>query len=269
MDFKSEESEGRMQLFGVRTRLIKAGDDLPSIILDAMNKQKLNIDDGDVLAIASKAVATVQNRLKKIDSIKPSGKAKKLAKKYDLEPSFVEIVLQEAEKVYGGVSKALLTLKEHVLTANAGVDHKNAPRRHVVLWPKKPFQAAEKIRKEILVRTGKHVGVLIIDSRVTPLRMGTTGLALAVAGFEPVRDCRADKDLYGNSISITRHALADDLASAAHLIMGESNEQTPAVLIKNAPVRLTDKVKPSSVLIPAEQCLYTKHIMQKDVKEYP
>jgi len=269
MGSKSEENERRMQLFGVHTKLIKTEDDLPSIILDALKRQKLKIEDGDVLAIASKAVATAQNRLKRLGSVKPSETAKKLAKRYDLKPSFIEIVLQEAEKVYGGVSKALLTLKDHILTANAGVDHKNAPHGYVVLWPKHPFKTAEKIRKKILARTSKRVGVLIVDSRVTPLRMGTTGLALAVAGFEPVRDCRAGKDLYGNAISITRHALADDLASAAHLIMGETNERTPVVLIKNAPIMLIDKVKPSSVVISAKKCLFTKHIIQKAVREFP
>jgi len=257
-----------MQLIGVRTKLIKAEDDLLSIILEALTEQKLKIEDGDVLAIASKAVATAQNRLKRLSSVKPSEKAKKLARKYDLEPSFVEIVLYEAERVYVGVSKALLTLKDHIFTANSGVDNKNSPHGYVALWPKSPFRTAEKIRKEILARTGKRVGVLIVDSRVTPLRMGTTGLALAVAGFEPVRDCRVNKDLYGNVISITRHALADDLASAAHLIMGETDEQMPVVLIKHAPVILTDKVKSSSVVISEEQCLFAKHIMQKAFREF-
>jgi len=258
-----------MRLSGLRTELLQPGDDIVNIILKATDKQKLKIDDGDVLAIASKAMAIVQNRLERLNSVKPSEKAKKLAKRHDLDPKFVEIVLQEADKIYGGVPKALLTLKDHVLTANSGVDQKNAPDGHVALWPKDPFKAAEKIGREMFARTGKRVGVLIVDSRVTPLRMGTTGLALAVAGFEPVRDYRADKDLYGKSISITRHALADDLACAAHLIMGESNEHTPAVLIKNAPVKLTEKVKQSSVIISAKQCLFTKHIIQKTVKESP
>jgi coenzyme F420-0:L-glutamate ligase len=255
-----------MQLFGIHTELIQPGDDIVSIILKGAGEQKLRIDSGDILAIASKAIAIAQNRIKSLRSVKPSNKAKKLAVKYDLEPNFVEIVLQEAEKVYGGAPRALLTLKEHILTANAGVDHKNTPNGYAALWPNDVFKTAEKMRSEILVRTGKSIGVLIVDSRVTPLRMGTTGLALAVAGFEPVRDDRGEKDLYDRSILITRHALADDLASAAHLIMGESDEKTPAVLIKSAPVKPADKVKPSSLIIPAEQCLFAKHILQECAK---
>jgi len=257
-----------MQLFKVSTRLIKPGDNLVEIIFEALDKQKLVIEDGDLLAIASKVVATVERRLKKLSSVKPSEKAKKLAKQYELEPSFVEIVLQESELIYGGVSKALLTLKDNILTANAGVDHKNVPKGCVAFWPKNSQKSAEKIRKEILERTGKQVGVLIIDSRVTPLRMGTTGVALGIAGFEPVRDYRLDKDLYDSSLSITRHALADDIASASHLLMGESKEQTPVVLVRNAPVQLCNKVKPESTIIPAKECLFTKLLLKKSFKEF-
>lgn len=249
-----------MQLFGIRTELIKAGDNLVNIILEALNRQKLAIDDGDLLAIASKVVATAEGRLKKLNSAKPSEKARKMAEEYDLEPSFVEIVLHESDLVYGGVSKALLTLKNNLFTANAGVDHKNAPKGYVALWPENPQKSAENIRGEIIERTGKNVGVLIVDSRVSPLRMGTTGVALGTAGFEPVRDYRRDKDLYGNSITITRHAIADDVASAAHLMMGESREKTPIVLVKNAPVKLCEKVDPQSTVIPKEQCLFAKFL---------
>lgn len=254
-----------MELFTIHTQLIQPKSDLVGMILEALDKQELKVSDGDILAIASKAVTIAQGRLAKLESVTPSQKAKEIARKYNLDPNFTEVILREATRVYGGVPKTLLTLKENILGPNAGVDRKNAPIGYVALWPTKPFMTAQKIAKEILARTGKRVGTLIVDSRVTPLRMGTTGLA--VAGFEPVRDCRTDKDLYGKSISITRHALADDLASAAHLIMGESNEQTPAVLIKNAPVKLADKVKPSSVLISAEQCLFAKHMMRKAVRE--
>ncbi len=256
-----------MELLAIHTQLIQPRSDLVGIILEALEKQELKICDGDLLAVASKAVAIVQGRLAKLDSVKPSRKAKAIAKRYSLDPSFAEIILRESARVYGGVPKTLLTLKDHILGPNAGVDRKNAPVGSVALWPSEPFMAAQKIAKELLVKTGKRVGTLIVDSRVTPLRMGTTGLALAVAGFEPVGDCRDEKDLFGKSIAITRHALADDLASAAHLIMGESNEQTPAVLIKDAPVKLTNRVKPSSVLISTEHCLFAKHIMRKAVRE--
>ncbi|MFQ6086773.1 MAG: coenzyme F420-0:L-glutamate ligase, partial [Candidatus Bathyarchaeia archaeon] len=153
-----------MQLFGIPTKLIRQGDNLVDAILEALNNQGLEIEDRDLLAIASKAVAAAQKRLVKLGSIKPSRRAMRLAEKYELEPSFVEVVLQEAEKVYESVTKTLLTLKNNMLVANAGVDRKNAPEGYATLWPMNPFESAEKIRREILAKTGKHVGVLIVDS---------------------------------------------------------------------------------------------------------
>jgi F420-0:gamma-glutamyl ligase len=87
--------------------------------------------------------------------------------------------------------------------------------------------------------------------------MGTTGLALAVAGFKPVKDCRGDKDIYGKPLIITRHAIADNLASAAHLLMGEAAEKTPVVLIKDAPVDFDDNVYGSAdMMMPFKKCIF-------------
>jgi len=252
-----------IQLFGISTKLIRLGDDLVDVILEALSSQGLEIEDKDLLAITSKAVAVAQKRLVKLSSIDPKEKAKTLAKKYGLEPSFVEVVLQESEKVYGGVTKTLLTLKNNVLVANAGVDRKNAPEGYVILWPLNPHESAEKIRREILAKTSKHVGVLIIDSRITPLRMGTTALAIGISGFKPIKDCRVERDLFSKRICITRHALADDLASAAHLVMGETTARTPAVLLRNAPVALSEEFNPNSMTIPAEQCLFMQSLWGK------
>ena len=245
-----------MRLFGIRTRIIEPGDSLVDAILDGIQKRKVTLEDGDVLVIASKAVATIQGRFVRLSSINPSENARELAEKYDMEPGFGEVVLWEAEKIYGGVSGALLTLKNGVLIPNAGVDHKNAPKGFVVLWPENPHESAEKIRAEIFERTGRNVGVLIIDSRVTPLRMGTTGVAIGIAGFDPIRDCRAEKDLYDNRLLITRHSLADDLASAAHLVMGEADGRFPAVLARDVPISLAEEPNPNLMLISEKNCLF-------------
>jgi len=246
----------KMQVIGIRTPPIKPGDDITATILNAARDQKVDVEDGDILAIASKAVATARGRIVNLSLIKPSAKAKTLGRKFDLQPEYVELIIKEADKVYGGVTKALLTLKNSILTPNSGVDRKNAPRNSVVLWPENPHLTAEHIRTEILEKTHKHVGIIIVDSRITPLRMGTIGIALGVAGFEPVRDCRSGKDIYGKSVFITRHCVADDLSSAAHMIMGETNEQTPAVLIKGASVKMTESSDANVLNISVEECLY-------------
>ncbi|HVO37355.1 MAG TPA: coenzyme F420-0:L-glutamate ligase [Candidatus Acidoferrum sp.] len=229
-----------MRLFAVKTRVINIGDDLVEICLESLEAQSLRLEDNDVLAVASKAVSYAEGRLARLSEVKPSKKAEAMAKKHSLRPEFAELILREANRIYGGVEKAVLTLKDGVLAPNAGIDRKNAPDDCVVLWPVDPRKWAVSFREEIRRRTDKRIAVLVVDSGLVPLRIGTSGLALAVAGFKPIRDFRKARDLYGKPILITRLAVADDLASAAHLLMGEATEQAPMVLIKDAPVDFDD-----------------------------
>jgi len=225
-----------MQLYAVKTEIVKTDDDVAEVILESLKKQGVQLENRDILSLTSKIIACAEGRIAKLSDVKPSEKAKELAKEFSLQPEFAELILREADKVYGGAKKAVLTLKNGVLTANAGIDNKNAPVGFVVLWPRDVQEWAKRVREQILSKTGKHVGVLIVDSGLAPLRIGTRGLALAVAGFKPVMDVRGEKDIFGKPLVITRHAVADDLASAAHLLMGEAAEKTPAVLIRDAPV---------------------------------
>jgi coenzyme F420-0:L-glutamate ligase/coenzyme F420-1:gamma-L-glutamate ligase len=246
-----------MRLFAVKTGIVKAGDDLAEVALKALRRQKLSLEENDVLAFTSKIISTAEGRIAKLSDIKPSKRAKNLADQFDLQPTFAELILREADKVYGGVEKAVLTLKDGILTPNAGIDGKNAPEGAVVLWPSDPKKTAKDIRDKIKTRTGKLLGVLIVDSGLIPLRIGTSGLALAVAGFKPINDVRGKKDFYGKPLTITRHAVADDLASAAHLLMGEAKEKTPIVLIRDAPVDFDDGVYGGKdMMIPLRECIF-------------
>jgi len=246
-----------MRLYAVKTKIIETGDNLVEVILESLRAQNLQLEDGDILAITSKIIAYAEGRLVKLRDVKPSNEAKKLAQQFSLQPEFAELILCEADKIYGGVEKAVLTLKNGILTANAGIDNKNAPKDYAVLWPNDAQKWATRIREEIKRKTGKHVAVLIVDSGLIPLRMGTTSLALAVAGFKPVKDYRGDKDIYGKPLIITRHAIADNLASAAHLLMGEAAEKTPVVLIKDAPVDFDDNVYGSAdMMMPFKECIF-------------
>lgn len=245
-----------MQAIAIKTPLIKKGDNIANIILQSIKEQNLELQNFDIVAISSKALATAEGAIVKLEEITPSLKAKQLGEKYALEPEFVELILKEAPKIYGGVKKALLTLKNGILTVNAGIDQKNVPEGYVSLWPQNPQVKAEKIRHEIEKHTGKNVGILIVDSNVAPLRMGTRGLALAAAGFEAVRDCRGCLDLFHEPLIITRHAVADDLASVAHLLMGETDERVPLILIKDAPVRFVDTFNPEDMKISEKECVF-------------
>lgn len=246
-----------MRLYAVETRVVEPGDNLVDVILDSLRKQTLKLEDNDVLALASKIVSYSQGRIVKLGDVKPSEKAKKLARKHSLEPEFAELVLREAEKVYGGVEKAILTLKDNIITANAGIDNKNAPVGSAVLWPRDLVEWLKNFRDEINRKTARRIAVVVVDSGLIPLRIGTVGLALATAGFNPIREWRGKGDLYGRPIMITRHAVADDLASAAHLLIGEAAEKTPIVLIKNAPVDFDDNVHGSEeMMMPFRECIF-------------
>jgi len=249
-----------MRLIPVKTPLVKEGDDVVSIFLDAVREEGLDIEEGDIVAIADKIVAISEGRVVDFEEMKPSKRAKALAEKYMLEPGFVELVIRESDEIYGGVPRALLTLKNDIIIANAGIDHKNAPENSASLWPSKPDETAAKLRREIEARTRKRVCVILVDSHVTPMRMGTVGLALGIAGFRPVKDCRGMRDLYGKPLRVTRINLADDLASAAHFLMGETTERVPAVIIRNSNVEVTDDYNPREVVIPKKECLFMKNL---------
>jgi coenzyme F420-0:L-glutamate ligase/coenzyme F420-1:gamma-L-glutamate ligase len=237
--------------------MVEIGNSIFQVALDSLKRQELQLENNDILAFASKIVAYSEGRLIRLADVEPSDKARKLATKFSLQPEFAELILREADVIYGGVEKAVLTLKSGIMTANAGIDNKNAPPGFVVLWPFNPREWARRTREDIRNKTGKRAGVLILDSGLIPLRTGTSGLALATAGFKPVRDTRGWKDIYGKPLVITRHAVADDLASAAHLLMGEAAEKTPIVLIREAPVDFDDAAYgPKAMMMPLEECIF-------------
>lgn len=174
----------------------------------------------------------------------------------------MEIVLREAEEIYGGVPRALLTLKNDVLIANAGVDHKNAPENSACLWSINPNETARRVWKD-LSKTGKRIGLILVDSHVNPMRVGTTGFALGIAGIKPTKDCRGLLDLYRRPLIITRMNVADDLAAAAHLVMGETSESTPIVIIRGAPVEVTGDYDPNEVIISKDDCMYMRVFLSR------
>jgi coenzyme F420-0:L-glutamate ligase len=243
-----------MRVLGLDMPLIRRGDDLPAMILKA-SKQVGGLEDGDILVLASSAVATAQGRLRRLASVRPSKRAKLLAKRTGLKPEFAEVVLREADRVLGTTKLAVLTLKGGRLCANAGVDSSNAPPGQVVLMPAKPNQAARAILQALKQHVNVRLGVIIADSHIQPLRLGTIGQAVGVAGIEPVIDCRKQGDLFGKPLRITFRAVADQLASAAQVVMGEAAERVPAVVVRGVSAVFTEKAKTSTKIAP-KRCIY-------------
>lgn len=246
-----------MEIIPFKTPVIKPGQDLVPLFLKLFKKHPLR--HNDVLGITSKIVAVSQNRLAKLNQIKPGKKASLLGKKYNLAPAFCELVSREADKIIGGVKKAILTLKNGLAVANAGIDLSNIKPGWAVLWPQDMELYLDKLKKALEGRFKAKIGLIIVDSHCSPLRFGTRGLALAISGFTGLIDERGKKDLFGRKMLITRVNLADELASAASSLMGERSQRTPIVIIRGAPITPSKKsarLLTRQLLIRPSACLF-------------
>ena len=244
-----------LELFGLKSDLILPGDDIFSHIKKALQNAPLEILENDILVIAESALATSENQIVCLSEIQPSPQALEFERLYQIDSREAELVIREADMIFGGVFGVLLTLKNGLLCPNAGIDNSNAPRDCVVLYPKNPTKSAQDIAAFIFEEFGVHVGVIIADSRTQPLRLGCTGVAIGAAGFLATVDKRGETDLFGKPLSVTRIAVADNLASAAEAVMGESDESTPFVLIRNAKA-VFDPTASGIVTISPNECMY-------------
>ena len=194
-----------------------------------------------------------------LNKVKTSKKARSLALKYHMEAKIAEVTLRESDYIYKGIPGFLLAIKNGIIAPNAGIDKSNVPRGFVILYPSKPFRSAENLRRRFLVNRGIKVGVVIADSRLMPTRIGTIGVALASAGFEPVEDQRGKKDLFGNILKVTLKAVSDSLAAMGVAVMGESNESIPIAVIRGIKVITTDrKISWHDMAVDARQDIYIR-----------
>lgn len=252
-----------MMLYPVKSKMILVGDNLTKILLDSMNKQNISLLDNDVIAVSAKVISLSNGYLIKYRDIPPSKKSREIARITGLEASFVEAVLNEADLVLGYDYKAVLTIKNDILVINAGLDRKNVPPGFAAKWPDDPDQEARSIREEILKLSGVDVAVIIIDSKIHPMRRGTVGFALGISGLKASIDLRGKHDLFGKQLQVTWYNIADDVASAAHLLMGETVEMVPFVLIRGLPKKYIGKDVSRTVAMNVNKCIYMKNIISK------
>ena len=223
------------------------------------------LQDGDVLVISSKFMAISEGRVVSLQSILPGTHARKLSTEYDIPAELCELILKESDEIIGGVPGFILTLRDGLLTPNAGIDKSNIELGRVVLYPTDPLRSAVEIIEAVKSQYGIRIGIVVSDSRLMPTRMGTTGVALAAAGFAAIRDVRGQPDLFGHPLKVTKQAIADDLCSGAQLVMGEANESTPIVIVKGLDAKLLGNHRYSSrdLHIPTNQCVYMQSIGYK------
>jgi coenzyme F420-0:L-glutamate ligase len=231
-------------------------------LTQALQQEGLSLQDGDVVAISSKYVAISEGRIVTLDDVTPSPRAIELAERYNMDVRMAQLVVQEAEHIFGGIPLGyLLTWRQGVMSPNAGIDRSNIPSGYAVLLPADAYVSARRIRADLQAHYGVKLGVILTDSWLVPGRNGTTGVALGSAGFLPVEDERGKPDLFGNPMQVTQRGVADALSVAAQSTMGERDEATPLVLLRGAKITLTDEeITAERVSIPWEMDLYVESL---------
>jgi len=222
--------------------MVQPGEDLAGIILPALARAGIRLEDGDILVLAQKVVSKAEGRLVNLASVEPSRQAQELAGQTGKDPRFLELVLEESREVLRTRPGTIVV--EHRLgfvCANAGIDHSNVSGDEwVLLLPTNPDESAGCIRQALERASGAHLGVMIIDSHGRAWRQGTVGVAIGLSGMPGLVDLRGQPDLFGYTLRITTVGAADELAAAASLVMGQAAEGTPVVHVRGFPYALRD-----------------------------
>ncbi|MGQ4833992.1 MAG: coenzyme F420-0:L-glutamate ligase [Candidatus Asgardarchaeia archaeon] len=224
-----------IRIIGLTTiPIVKVGDSIAKLIVEAAKKENVSIDNKDIIVIAQTIVSKSEGRVIKLSEVTPSPLAITIAKQCNKDPRHVEIILRESKSIVRMARGLLITETHHgFVMANSGVDKSNTPEPDsVTLLPLDPDKSARRIHDELFKYTGKNVAVIITDSMGRPLRNGIIAGAIGVAGIKPLKDFRGHKDLFGYELKSTIVAIADELACAAALLMGEANEGVPVVIVK-------------------------------------
>ena len=225
--------------------LIRQGNNLADILLKSLEETELTLQDNDILVLAQKIISKSEGRMVNLADVKLSPTAFELAALVDKDPRLIELILQESREVLR-VRKGVIVV-EHKLgfvCANAGIDHSNVTgeekedEEFVLLLPENPDASARRLREGIKRKTGKTIGVMIIDSHGRAWRNGTVGICIGLSGIPALVDERGWKDLFGYTLKATIVGVADELAAAASLVMGQAAEGTPVVHARGFPYPL-------------------------------
>jgi len=257
--------------------LIRQDDNLADIIVNSLQKNKIKLEDNDLLVLAQKIVSKAEGRTVNLVEVNPSQRAIKLAEETLKDPRLIELILQESNEVLRTrIGTIIVEHKLGFICANAGIDHSNVdsplplgglvgddkvsgvrqkPEEWVLLLPQDSDHSSRKIREEIESKTGKRLGVLIIDSHGRAWRNGTVGVSIGMSGIPGLQDLRGEPDLFGIELRITQVGVADELAAAASLMMGQAAEGTPVVHVRGFPYPLRDGSL-KELIRPKEQDLF-------------
>ena len=239
--------------------LIQPGDNLSSIILESCKHNKFILEDDDIIVIAQKVVSKSENRYKNLLEIKPSKQATNLALSLNRDPAFIQLILNESNEIISTDKNVIIV--EHKLgfiNINAGIDRSNIPENKnlVLLLPEDPSSSSQKIYEDISSKIKKNISVIITDSMTRPYRSGVMNFALASTNIQSLIDLKGEKDIYGNILQATEIAIADELAAASGLLMGQGNDGMPIVIIRGFDRTQYSKNDAFDLIVKKEDDLY-------------
>ncbi|MBU7025191.1 MAG: coenzyme F420-0:L-glutamate ligase [Theionarchaea archaeon] len=217
--------------------LIKEGDDIPGILLDCLKKSGITLEDSDVIVVAQTIISKAEGNIIDLREVTPSEKAQELSEYTGKDPRLCEVILRETvEIIRVGKGPVIAETKHGLICASCGIDHSNVAGDldHVITLPEDSDASAQEIRERIGKETGKEVAVIVNDTQGRPLRAGAVGTAIGLAGLLPIWVRAGETDLYGYVLEASPIAIADELASAASILQGQSNEGVPIVIIRGA-----------------------------------
>ncbi|MDY6965507.1 MAG: coenzyme F420-0:L-glutamate ligase [Halobacteriota archaeon] len=216
---------------------IRRGDDLAGISLEAVERVGLTFEDDDILVVTSKIISKSEGRVVDLSEIEVTDRARELSEMTGKDVRIVQMVLDEAEEIIRiGKDFIITETKDGVVCANAGIDESNVERGRAILLPVSMQESARSLRREIEKRTEKHLAVLVSDSIGRAFRDGVVGTCVGVSGLTPVLDRRGEVDRFKKISRITKVGIADEICSAANIVMGEFREGIPMVLVRGLTV---------------------------------
>jgi coenzyme F420-0:L-glutamate ligase/coenzyme F420-1:gamma-L-glutamate ligase len=238
--------------------IVEKGDDLAKLICEAAKRQGTPIQERDVIVVTHVVVSRAEGNVVNLDEVSPSEFAKNFAKHYDKDPAIVEVVLRESRSIRRMGGGSLITETKHgFVCANSGVDRSNVSGgRNVALLPDDPDRSAERIRQKIKRLVGCDVAVIVSDTHGRPLRQGEINVAIGVAGLKPIRDRRGEKDLFGYVLTVKQTAIADELSSAAELVIGQADERIPVAIVRGYNYLKSENGRATELIRPKEKDLF-------------
>ncbi len=237
---------------------VQPGDDLARLIVEALDRAALRLEDGDALVVTSKIVSKAEGRQADLRTVQPGDEALRLASLTGKDPRMVELALRESVEVSRIAPNVMVTRHRlGFVSANAGIDQSNVDGSddHALLLPLDPDASAQRLRERLLELTGAHVGIVISDSHGRPFRLGNVGVAVGVAGMPALVDLRGQPDMFGRILRISVQGYADMVASAAGLLSGEGAEGLPVVLVRGLEYPRIDG-RAADLYRPPEEDLY-------------